>query len=76
MIAAPSISDKAHYIKEHGKLIAKGNASSYSFEYFKYSDMIYKISYDLKSSHLAINVLSFRELNNILSCSDLDFGEW
>lgn len=76
MIAAPSISDKAHYIREHGELLAKGNTSSYSFEYFRYSGMIYKISYYLKSPHVAINMLSSRELSDILSCSDLDFGEW
>ena len=66
---------QAAFLGQNGSLIAEGYTYTLKIKYYRYGDGYYKVSY-YDDKAVAIVKLSEDEMSMILSCSDVDFGEW
>lgn len=65
------LSEQVKYVEQNGSFICSDVRASY----YKLLGSVYKIAYN-GSKAVVMSKLSEDEMNIILKCSDLDFGEW
>lgn len=69
------LSEQVKYVEQNGSFICSGVRASLDLKYYKLHGSVYKIIYN-GSKAVVMSKLSEDEMNIILKCSDLDFGEW